>query len=200
MRMRQILAVASVATLALLVGACSGGDDENADEKKETTTTEASTTTESTTTLAPLSDEEFTAKVDTLLAEVEAAGTDLCALFAAVSRTQPAAPAANETQVRAMVDAQVATLRAIGATEPVDAENQAILNKVADDLVAAAEADEYSTEFMTSKEFNDLLNSPEALGALQSYQERTTADCAPPDAAPTEGGAGGAAPATTVAP
>ena len=192
MRMRQILVVASMATLALLAGACSGGDDEKADEKKETTTTaEATTTTASTTTLAPLSDEEFTAKVDTLLSEVEAAGTDLCALFDAVSRTAPAAPAANATQVRAMVDAQVATLRAIGATEPVDAENQAILNKVADDLVAAAEADGYSTEFMTSKEFNDLLNSPESLGALQAYQERTTAECAPDDAAPTE---------TTVAP
>lgn len=197
MRMRQILAVASVAVLALLAGACSGGD-EQADEKKdnkETTTTEATTTT-----VAELSDEEFVAGVDELLADVEAAGTDLCALFEALAGTGPDAPAANPTQVRAMVEAQVESLRAIAASEPVDAENAAVLNKVADDLIAAGEADGFTPGFMTSKEYNDVLSSPESLGALESYQARQTADCAPPDAPPAEGAAGGAAPATTVAP
>jgi len=195
MRMRQILAVASVAVLALLAGACSGGDDENADEKKETTTTEATTTT-----VAELSDEEFVAGVDELLADVEAAGTDLCALFEALAGTGPDAPAANPTQVRAMVEAQVDSLRAIAASEPVDAENAAVLNKVADDLIAAGEADGFTTGFMTSKEYNDVLSSQESLGALNAYQARQTADCAPPSSAPTEGDAGGAAPETTVAP
>ncbi len=174
MRMRQVIGVAAVAALALVGGACGGDDDDKKDD--ETTTTAESTET----TLAEISDEEFNAQVEPLLADLEAAGTDLCAVLEAASATGPEAAASTEAQVKATVDAQVEILRAIAATEPVDTANAEIINRVADELSAAAEADGYTTEFLQGEEFTQVLGAEDFSTAIGSYQTRQSSECAPP--------------------
>lgn len=190
MRMRQVLVVGAVAALALVAGACSGEDEEPAEE---TTTTEEATTT----TVAALSDEEFAAQVEPLVADLEAAGTDLCAVLEAASASGPQASASTEAQVRTTVDAQVKILRAIAATEPVDAANAAVITRVADELAAAAEADGYSTEFLQSEAFTAVLGAQDFTTAISAYQTRQSTECATQESVPAEGGD---APVTTEAP
>jgi hypothetical protein len=178
--MRQIVGVATVTALALVLGAC-GGDD----EADETTTTEASAE-ETTTTVAELSDEEFNSQVEPLLADIEAAGTDLCAVLEAASATGPEAPASTEAQVKVTVDAQVAILKAIAASEPVDTANAEIINRKADELSAAAEADGYTTGFLESETFTQVLGSEDFSAAIGAYQTRQASECATPGAAEGE--------------
>lgn len=168
MRMRQLLAVGTVAVLALTAAAC--GDD----AADETTTTAADSTE---TTVAELSDEEFDAQVELLLADLEAAGTDLCAVLQAASATGPEAAASTEAQVRTTVDAQVKILQAIAATEPVDEANAAVINRVAGELADAAEQDGYSTDFLESEEFATVLGGDDFTAALQGYQTRQASEC-----------------------
>jgi hypothetical protein len=171
---RSVLGTAMVAVLALVLVAC-GGDD----EADETTTTTEATDETTTTTAAPLSDEEFQAQVDPILADLAAAGTDLCKVIEAASASGPAAEASTEAQVKLTVEAQVAILRAIAATEPVDQANAATINGVADDLAAAAEADGYSTDFLQSEEFAAVVNDEQLVAALSPYQTRAASECAP---------------------
>jgi hypothetical protein len=177
--MRQVVGVAMVAMLALVAGAC-GGDDESSDE---TTTTEASE--ETTTTAATLSDDEFNAQVEPLLADLEAAGTDLCAVLEAASATGPEAAASTEAQVKTTVDAQVQILKAIAASEPVDTANAAVINRVADELSAAAEQDGYSTEFLQGEAFTSVLGAEDFNTAIAAYQTRQSSECATPGAEET---------------
>lgn len=181
MRMRQVLAVAAVAATALVAGAC-GGDDEEESTEETTTTAELTTTT-----VESLSDEEFDAQVAPLVADLEAAGTDLCAVLEAASATGPQSTASTEAQVRTTVDAQVKILRAIAATEPVDTANAAVINRVADELAAAAEADGYSTEFLTGEAFTSVLGTEDFTAAIVAYQTRQSTECAAEGSVPAEG-------------
>jgi hypothetical protein len=180
--MRQIVGAAAVAALALVAGAC-GGDDEAEKKSDETTTTAESTET----TLAEISDEEFESQVAPLLADLEAAGTDLCSVLEAASASGPEASASTEAQVKSTVDAQVKILKAIAATEPVDTANAAIINRVADELSAAAEADEYSPEFLQGEEFTQILAAEDFSAAIGGYQTRQSAECATTSSLPAEG-------------
>lgn len=170
-----------MAVLALVAGACGGDDD---DKKSEETTTTAESTE---TTLAEISDEEFESQVAPLLADLEAAGTDLCAVLEAASASGPEASASTEAQVKSTVDAQVKILKAIAATEPVDTANAAIINRVADELSAAAEADGYSTEFLQGEEFTQILGAEDFSAAIGGYQTRQSAECATTSSLPAEG-------------
>jgi len=181
--MRRVVGVAMVTVLALAGAAC-GGDDEA--EDTTTTTTEASTETTETT-MQELTDEEFATQVDPLLADIEAAGTDLCAVLAAASAQGPEAPASTEAQVESTIDAQVAILRAISGSEPVDEANAAILNKVADDLSVAAESAGYSVAFLQGEEFTQVLSGEEFTTAIGAYQTRQAAECETAEPVPEEG-------------
>ncbi len=173
--------------LALVLGAC-GGDD-----KSDETTTTAKSDESTPTTAKPLSDEEFAAQVDPLLADIEAAGTDLCAVLEAASAQGPEAAAASEAQVKATVEAQVAILKAIAATEPVDEANATVINNAADELSAAAEKDGYTPAFLQSDEFGKVFSSEGFSSAIGAYQTRQASECAPASTVPAEGDA----PATT---
>jgi len=178
-------------TVLALAGTACGGDDEADDTT--TTTTEASTET----TVQELTDDEFAAQVDPLLADIEAAGTDLCAVLEAASAQGPEAPAATEAQVESTIDAQVAILRAISGSEPVDEANAAILNKVADDLSAAAESAGYSVAFLQGEEFTQVLSGEEFTTAIGAYQTRQAAECETTEPAPAPGDAPPGAPGDT---
>jgi hypothetical protein len=182
--MRQVMAVAAVAALALVAGAC-GGDDEETTE--ETTTTAELDGEATSTTVEPLSDEEFDAQVEPLVAELEAAGTDLCAVLQAASASGPESSAATEAQVRTTVDAQVKILRAIAATEPVDEPNAAVINRVADELAAAAEEDGYTVDFVLGEAFTSLLGAEDFTVAITAYQTRQASDCEIDGSIPAEG-------------
>ena len=134
-----------------------------------------------------LSDEEFSAQVDPLLADIEAAGTDLCAVLEAASAQGPEAPAATEAQVESTIAAQVTILRAIAGTEPVDEANAAVLNKVADDLSAAAESNGYSVAFLQGEEFTAVLSGEDFTAAIGAYQTRQAAECETAESAPDGG-------------
>lgn len=168
---RRMTALAAVAALALVVAACGNGDDEDAEETTTTAPTE--------TTLATLSDEEFDEQVDEmLLGPVEAAGTDICAVFDA-AEGGPAAMPSSENQVRKIVDSYVAVLEALAATEPVDEAQSAVLVQTAQDIRAAAEEQDYDLELLSDPEFAELQSSPEFLEAAETYTARYQAECAP---------------------
>lgn len=185
MRMRQVIAVATMAALALVAGAC-GGDD----KADETTTTEKSTeTTESTTTLA---DDDYSAKIADYTASVDAAGTDLCALSAALG-TQPPAPA-NPAQSKELIELYAKLLRTLAATMPEDPTTVTTLNDTADALLAEAEAAGYPADFLSNPDTAPKSLTSEAFNAANT----ATAAKAQTQCASTTTAAGDA-PTTTVA-
>jgi hypothetical protein len=178
---RRLTGLAAVAVLALLGAACGGDDGEDAEETTTTAPTE--------TTLATLSDEEFDEEVDEMLLDpVEAAGTDICAVFDAASGPGPSAMPSTENQVRKIVDSFVVVLEALAGTEPVDEEQAAVLLETAQDLRATAEEQGYSMELLEDPEFAQLQSSPEFLEAAQAYTDRYEQECQP--AAEGDGAAG----------
>lgn len=186
MRMRQVIAVATMAALALVAGACSG-NDEKADK---TTTTEKSTeTTETTTTLA---DDDYTAKIADYTESVDAAGTDLCALSAALG-TQPPAPA-NPAQSKQLIELYAKLLRTLAATMPEDPTTVKTLNDTADALLAEAEAAGYPADFLSNPDTAPKSLTSEAFNAANT----ATAAKAQTQCASTTTAAGDA-PSTTVA-
>jgi hypothetical protein len=189
---RRIVAVAAVTLLALL-GACSGEDEEPADGGDRTTTTASSDGTDSsTTTLAPVSDEEFASEVDKLLVDLDAAGTDLCDVFAVFSSNGTLnAQATTPAQVRKSVEFLTELFAAIGAVEPVVAESQATLAQISERIEGAAEDADYDPSFFESEELGGLVNGQELLTALQPYAVRYQSECAATGAVPGAGDAAG---------
>lgn len=170
MRTRLIIAGAT-AVVALLAAGCGDGDD----EAEETTTTEAGEVT--TPSVPELSDEEFATEVDEVIGQVNEAGTEFCDVITAASASGPSAPPSSEEQVQATVEAQVAILDAIAASEPVDEANAQILRDTASELAAAAEADGYSEGFLEGEESTAILSSQEFSTAIASYQSRQASEC-----------------------
>ncbi len=167
---RRLTVLAAVAALALVAAACGNGDE----DAEETTTTAPTETT-----LPTLTDEEFDEQVDEMLLDpVEAAGTDLCAVFDA-AEGGPAAMPSSENQVRKIVDSYVAVLQSLAATEPVDEEQAAVLLETAENIRAAAEEQDYDLELLSDPEFGELQSSPEFLGAAETYTNRYQQECTP---------------------
>jgi hypothetical protein len=179
------MVAAAMLSLTLLAGACSGDE-----EAEETTTTAASEGSEgsedsTSTTVAELSDEEFAAKADEALDAVTAAGTDLCELFDATSSALgPEAPPSSPEQVRITVELQVALLKAIAASEPVVPESKATIDRIADELAAAASSAEYSEDFFNDGALAGIINGQELVTALTPYQTRYQSECAPTTSMP----------------
>ncbi len=172
MRMRQVIAVSTVAVLALVAGAC-GGDDEKADE---TTTTEKSTpTTETTTTL---DDADYTAQISEYTTAVEAAGTDICALSDALS-TQPPAPG-NSGQSKQLIELYAKLLRTLAATMPEDPTTVQTLNSTADALLTEAADAGYPVDFLTNPETAPKSLTSEAFNAANTATAaKAQTQCAP---------------------
>ncbi len=179
MSIRRIVGAAMVATLALGVAACGGDEDA---EKDETTTTKAGE--ESTTSLRELSDDDYSAAVEPLMAELDGAGTDLCAVLQVAYGAGPEAPPSTTEQVKVTIAAQAKILRSLAATEPVEAASAPVLNSTADKLEAEAEAAGYSVEFFTTG-VNSVFDTEEFRTAMTPYQSRQASECATED--PTAG-------------
>lgn len=154
-----------VAAMALL--ASCGGDDAD-----ETTTTAAEATS------TTLSEEEFTAEVDGLMAQLDAAGTDLCSVLEVAGAPGPGMPT-SPAMVRSVVDGVLGILRSLAATEPVDPEAAAGLNELADTAEEAIAAEDYSVEYFESEEFRQLIAGEDIEGALAPYQTRASEECVP---------------------
>lgn len=154
-----------VTAMALLAGC--GGDDGD----ETATTAEATTTT--------LSDEEFVAAVDQITADLEAAGTDLCAVFEVAVAPAPQDTPSTPAKVEATVGATVAIMRSLAATEPVDPEAAALLTEAADEVESAIAAEDYDVEYFESDEFLQLVAGEDLQTAFGEYQTRASEECAP---------------------
>jgi hypothetical protein len=161
MRMRQVIAVTTVAVLALVAGACGGDDEKKADET--TTTAKSTETTETSTTL---DDADYTAQIAEYTSAVEAAGTDLCALSSALS-TQPPAPG-NSAQSKQLIELYAKLLRTLAATIPEDPTTVQTLNSTADALLQEAEAAGYPVDFLTNPETAPKSLTSEAFSAANT--------------------------------
>jgi hypothetical protein len=155
-------AAVALACALVLVGASCSGDDDSA----PTTTTEA--LPEPTTTVSA---EEFDAGVAEIRAELDAASDDACPIVSIVTtagsdigtRDDPAA-------VEQLVNLQADVLRALADTRQVAAAGAGtgdVLREAADQLVAEAEASDYSLE---SLQGSAILQDPavtQAFGVIQ---------------------------------
>lgn len=175
MTFRRSLAALLAAGLVLTGVACSGGDDDDG-----TTTTAADTpeTTESTdsTTTTTVSDDEYAATIAEAKTNVEAAGTDFCAVSTAAGNpAQPANPAQVEEYIGLFVATYEAAASALDAEDPTSA---TALRNAATALSQEAEAAGYSLDFLNSDTQSEALSSEEFMAASEALQAKYAADCA----------------------
>lgn len=168
----RVIGAVGLTAVLLLVGACSGSDDAKDDEKKDDSSEETTTTV-----AEAMSDEEFIGEIDALTAAIDDAGGDLCAIVAVGQESGPAASASTPAQVESLVNAQASMLRAFAGVEPVDEANAAALNGYADRLVQAAEAADYSVDFLSGDEMMELQQDQSLASAMGAVQERATTEC-----------------------
>jgi hypothetical protein len=172
------LVVALTCALALLGASCAGDDEESG---ATTSTTEAVPDTEPTTTM---SEEVFTAEVADIRTQLDAAGDDACPIVTTftmaggelASRTDPAA-------VEQLVKLYADVLRSLADTRQVAAAGTAdATRRAADQLVAEAEAAQYSVEALQA---STTLQSPEFVEAFSSIQQIVTECNVVPESDPT---------------
>lgn len=200
MRTPKMLAVALVAVVALIAPACSS-DDDSAGETTSTTQ-EAPTTQDQNggDTAADteagesgddpaadpdeleqeLTDDEFTATIETLRGQIDAAGTDVCELIAtqsSVSLPTPTNPTQSEMTVGFLAD--VLRTMADFTEDAGKGDSAATMRTAADELVAEAEAADYSDEFMSQ---TPAALSGEEIQAAQNDFIALSADCSPSEA------------------
>lgn len=168
-------ALAGLAVVLALVAAACSDDEPTAEPVPETTTS----VPEPAPTVAPLDDDEFAAQLAPALEELDAAGTDLCAVLAVlVTSAGPEAPPSSPEQVRATLDAQATLFRALAATEPVDEPSAALVLAAADELVELSRSDDLSPATLESEEYLSIFDAMQP--GFDAYQERQAQECDAP--------------------
>ena len=159
-------AVAVVVMSTVALAACS--DD------GEAASSRSSGERRTTTTL--LDDEAFDEAIAGFTRDVEDAGDDFCAVVEAATVELETA-AANPAQVERTIGFQVKVMESLAGTEPRDEEHAAVLLRTRQALLDAAEAAEFSPEFLESEEFAEIMMSEDFQTALNSYYQRAQQDC-----------------------
>ena len=188
MTMRRFLGVA-VASALILTGAACGNDSKGSDktnseqssDKKDDSSEEAPTST--------VSDSEFSSTMTQIRSEIEAAGSDECALSKAVQTTPP--DPANSAQTREFVDTYVMLLRALTITLGADSDHGKALTKAADTLEKTAKDTNYKEDVFENKAISEAMTSSAVTAALSEFGA-IASKCLGADGGAGTDGAGGA--------
>lgn len=169
MTMRRFLGVA-VASALILTGAACGNDSkdskgsdktnsEQSSDKKDDSSEESPTST--------VSDSEFSSAMTQIRSEIEAAGSDECALSKAVQTTPP--DPANIAQTKEFVDTYVMLLRALTVTLGADSDHGKALASAADTLEKTAKDTKYAEDVFENKKISEAMTSSAVTAALSEF-------------------------------
>ncbi|MGB6056696.1 MAG: hypothetical protein WBF71_00420 [Microthrixaceae bacterium] len=185
---RSLSLLAIVASLALVVSACSGSDEDSSAKKGRTKTTvngnaakdgarNGSEKGVDSTDAAPksLSDKDFAAQLDKINDEIRAAGTDPCGI-ALAQDTEPPEPA-NQTQVAEVVGTYSLLLRSMaGALPSGSSANAKSLTNAADAIDKSAKDAGYSGDFFSSEGLRKVMTDPGVNAGITEFTAATK-DC-----------------------
>jgi hypothetical protein len=180
-KVRIAAGIAAVALLAGIIASVVGPLTGN-----NGTATESDPGTSITTTT--LTDDEYTDMVNSLRGLIEAADGDRCKLVPAFEATGALPIPATDAQTRERVDITAELLGAAAdSMSDDDPEGAAVFNQAAADLVAEAEANDYSAswflgppEALTNTEFDQAFSDYAAASAEECGRDASGTTTAPP--------------------
>ena len=193
MTTRRSLAIATALFALFVAPACSSDTDKADADKADTSTTAADAGTTATppldengepteTTTAPLSPDEWADTLDTLTADLDDAGDDLCKVVQSLGQLTTLTEPTDSTQVKETVGFVSSAFTAISEALPEEnSAEAAALAKGAADLESDAEAAGYPADYFTADGGPAPLTSEEFNKAMETVvaPDGPTRNCAP---------------------